>query len=69
MADSTDTDSQAPTEFPLSSSEDDLLEKTSVASHKCPVCRSAKKYYFCADCIKNGDFFYSQSTPHRNGVR
>ncbi|XP_046464263.1 beclin 1-associated autophagy-related key regulator-like [Daphnia pulex] len=63
------SDDSAPSVFPLSnSSEDELLDKNEIAD-KCPLCRSAKKYFFCSDCIRNGDFYSSRSVQRESSQR
>merc|ERR1712137_712475 len=64
-----DSDSIAPSEFPLSSSDDDLLDKTSIVEEKCPLCRSLKKYFFCSDCIRNGDFYFTHCVQNDTSQR
>lgn len=69
MASAVSDDSDiAPSDFPLSSSEDDLLDKNEIAD-KCPLCRSTKKYFFCADCIRNGDFYASHCVQRESSQR
>lgn len=65
---SDDSSDVAPSEFPLSSSDDDLLEKQE-HPNKCPLCRYTRKYFYCADCIRNGDFFHSRCVQRESSQR
>ncbi|KAI9559975.1 hypothetical protein GHT06_013983 [Daphnia sinensis] len=58
----------APSDFPLSSSEDELLDRNEIAD-RCPLCRNAKKYFFCSDCIRNGDFYPSHCVQRDSSQR
>ncbi|KAG6455178.1 hypothetical protein O3G_MSEX009072 [Manduca sexta] len=57
MASSYFTESEAPRDFKVSSTESDGHYK------KCLLCYTVKKNFYCADCIKAGNFVYS-SMPY-----
>ncbi|XP_071453828.1 beclin 1-associated autophagy-related key regulator [Hetaerina americana] len=59
---SSDGSSAAPTDFHLTSSIDESATRISSNYLKCPMCNSARRTFYCKQCIQNGDFVHS--TPH-----
>ena len=66
MSDSSDV---APSDFPISSSDDDLLDKTETITDRCPRCRSSKKHFYCCNCIRNCDFYSSLCVQRESSQR
>lgn len=70
VAMSSDDSDVAPSEFPLHSSDDDLLDHPkSDARHRCPLCKTSKKQFYCPRCIRAGDFLPSDSLQCDNSER